>query len=248
MGKEKGLAPNIQSTVKELFSGGSVTQLVYAFAGWNDMTGKYASKKQEYIEGIAKTIMPNYWLRLGGLDALSAVTDQFGFPLLDEPTSMVGKMLSEAEAVVDFDPKMSGKRSTQKLLRVNENGVDLFGVDTGIVMGDTVVTGVTNLLARKYRRLDPIWLTRLVSNFPSRLRKQIIEIGRQNKLKGYDFTSEKTQNQIQPLINSAYAFERHTVRMVEALSQNGVDPVALKQLNKSIEKKKKEWERARLSD
>jgi hypothetical protein len=245
---EKGLAPNIQSTVKELFSGGSVTQLVYAFAGWNDMTGKYASKKQEYIEGIAKTIMPNYWLRLGGLDALSAVTDQFGFPLLDEPTSMVGKMLSEAEAVVDFDPKMSGKRSTQKLLRVNENGVDLFGVDTGIVMGDTVVTGVTNLLARKYRRLDPIWLTRLVSNFPSRLRKQIIEIGRQNKLKGYDFTSEKTQNQIQPLINSAYAFERHTVRMVEALSQNGVDPVALKQLNKSIEKKKKEWERARLSD
>ena len=62
------------------------------------------------------------------------------------------------------------------MLRTNENGVDLFGVDTGVVMGDTAATLITNLLARKYRRVDPIWLTNLVSNFPNRLREQIIKI------------------------------------------------------------------------
>ena len=229
---ESAHLPSIQGALKDTFSGGSVTQLLYAAMGWNDLREDYVKTSDEYWAAVAKMIAPNWYLRVGAAD-----------PFINKTGSIPRRIQEETAALVDFLPNKLGKRSSIPLLRTGEPEGGLVRTPVNEFLGDAGVSMVNAVLARKYRKADPIWLTNVAVGFPDKIYKQIIKIAEENILKGIPADSEKTQRQIQPLLNSMKAYERHVPRMVEALAGNGFDSRSFKNLQEKVEAMKKKWKK-----
>ena len=169
---------------------------------------------------VIKNIAPGWVTRTGLADAaiqgatLGAVDLEFG--------SVPEIIFAEAKAKSNFDPSRLGRQSNQKLLQG----------------GPAFVSIYNSLMGRKYRRMDPVWMTKLAMNLPSRITKEMLKIAKEAQLKGLGPDDADTQAKLSALRDAMNAYKEHIPRMMRALGDKDIS-----ELVEYYEKKKSQWEK-----
>lgn len=188
-----GVAPTISRVVADLTGGGVLQQIVAAFAGYDTLRNKPFDSVDDYILNLTKTIMPGYAVKLG----LPTVATFGAIPT----DNYVKQFLDQTKAKVPFDYESMGRRPTQKLMGNTDN----------------FVTGMNVLLARKYRRVDPIWFKNLAKNMVPRLRSMALRETKKLAKEGYTPEDEKAKANVQMIKDLADSYERYAKTIDKAL-------------------------------
>lgn len=213
---DTGPTPSITEATKQLFSGGAVTQILFAIGGHNPLTGDPYKGWDERGAAIVKAIAPGWFNRTGMVDALSGGTLK--------TDSIPRQILDQMRAKMDFDVDKLGQAATIKQYRSS---------------ADDSVAIINTLLARKYRTVDPIWLTNVIANIPDRLTDRIIKIQDEGAKKGTP--KEEIDRETQILKDAVQAYRRHIPMMAQRLRAQGLKGKKMDKLDKKIKKLVERW-------
>lgn len=215
-GGETGPTASLTEAGKDLFGSGAFTQIMAAVFGQNLLTGRAYPTWEERGAALVKTIAPGWFTRTGMADVLSGGTLK--------TDSIPRQILDQMRAKMDFDYEKLGKAATIKQYRSS---------------ADDTVSIINVLLARKYRTVDPIWLTNLITNIPNRIVERIIKLKKQANKEGK--LPEEVQAEVDMLKDTAEAYKRHIPRMADQLRKQGLKGKKMDKLDKKIKKLMENW-------
>ena len=188
-----GIAPTVSRVVADLTGGGVLQQIVAAFAGYDTLRNKPFDSVDDYVLNLTKTIMPGYAVKLG----LPTVATFGAIPT----DNYVKQFLDQTKAKVPFDYEALGRNPSLKLMGNTDN----------------FVTGMNVLLARKFRRVDPVWFKNLAKNMVPRLRSMALRETKKLAKEGYTADSEEMKLNVQMIKDLADSYARYAKTIDKAL-------------------------------
>ncbi len=137
--------------------------------------------------------MPGYAVKLG----LPTVATFGAIPT----DNYVKQFLDQTQAKVPFDYEALGRNPSLKLMGNTDN----------------FVTGMNVLLARKFRRVDPVWFKNLAKNMVPRLRSMALRETKKLAKEGYTADSEEMKLNVQMIKDLADSYARYAKTIDKAL-------------------------------
>lgn len=189
---DPGFMPTAQEATLNLLSGGIVDNLIMPMTGTNPLTGGAFKTAREQAYAIAKTV-PGWWTWF-----------------MEVPE----RLLKESRAQYEFNPEDIIKNKQQTPLLLTGGGID------SALTGDDVYSVVNSLIARKWRKANPIWLANTMAGVGISIAGDL-EKWSMIKMSGAKLPREQREELARKL-DLINAYKRNMPRLIEALNENGI--------------------------